>query len=71
MNKMCADPQKTIMLPIKHVYYINDTWSMALNDYGPKNKKCCRYNPVIFDNFSNFGRTIQLKNNNEQSIKVS
>ena len=62
------------MLQTKHVYYIDDIWSLDildLKDYGPKNNRGYRYVLVIIDNFSKYGWTISLKNKNAQTIKDS
>ena len=56
------------------VYHIDDTWSLDildLKDYGSENNRIYRYNLVIIDNFSKFGRTIPLKTKNAQTIKDS
>ena len=50
---------------------IDDTWSsyfLDMNDYGPENNRGYRYVLIVVDNFSEFGRTIPLKNKYAQSI---
>ena len=54
------------------VYHIDDIWSLDildLKDYGPESNRGFRYVSVITDNFSQFGWTIPLKNENVQNIK--
>ena len=54
------------------VYHIDDIWSLDnldLKDYGPENNRGYRYVLVIIDNFSKYGWTIPLKNENAITIK--
>ena len=44
---------------------------LDLKDYGPKNNRGYRYVLVVIDNFSKFGWTVPLKNENAQTIKDS
>ena len=56
------------------VYHIDDTWSLDildLKDYGPENKRGYRYVLDAIDNFSKYGWTIPLKNENAQAITDS
>ena len=56
------------------VYHIDDVWSLDvldLIDYGPENNRGYRYVLVIIDNFSKYGWTVPLKNNNALTIKES
>ena len=56
------------------VYFIDDIWSLDildLKDYGPENNRGYRYVLVIIDNFSKFGWTVPIKNENAQTIKDS
>ena len=57
-----------------NVYYIDNIWSLDildLKDYGVENKRGYRYVSVVIDNFSKFGWTTPLKNENAQTIKDS
>ena len=56
------------------VYHIDATWFLDIldsKDYGPKKKTGYRYILVKLDNFSNFARTLALKNQNAQLIEHS
>ena len=56
------------------VHYIDDIWSLDildLKDYGPENNRGYRYVLVTIDNFSSFGWTVPMKNENAQTIKDS
>ena len=57
-----------------NVYYIDDIWSLDildLKDFGSENNRGYRYVLVTIDNFSKYGWTIPLKNENAQTIKDS
>ena len=75
INEIYSKPPKKYYNTNKtNVYYNDDTWSLDildLNDYGPENNKGYRYVLVIIDNFSKFGWTVPLKNENAQTIKYS
>ena len=67
-------PKKNYVTNKTDVYYIDDIWSLDildLKDYGPENNRGYRYILVTIDNFSKFGRTVPLKNQNAQTIKGS
>ena len=67
-------PKKNYATNKTDVYHIDDIWSLDildLKDYGPENNKNYRYVLVVIDNFSNFGRTVLLKNKSAQTIKDS
>ena len=56
------------------VYYIDHNCSLDIidmKDYGPENNRGYRYVLVVIDNFSKFGWTIPLKNENARTIKDS
>ena len=62
---------KRIALQTKHVYHINNIWSLGfldLKDYGPGNIRGSKYVLVIIDNFSNYGWTLPLKSKIAQTI---
>ena len=65
-------PKKNYITHKTDVYHIDDIWSLHildLEDYGPKNNRGYRYVLVVKDNFSKFGWTIPLKNENAQTKK--
>ena len=67
-------PKKNYNTNKRNVYYIDDTWSLDildLKDYDPENNRNYRYVLVIIDNFSKYGWTIPLKNENAQTKKDS
>ena len=56
------------------VYHIDGIWSLdilELKDYGREKNKGYIYVLVSIDNFSKFGWTVPLKNENAQTIKDS
>ena len=75
INEIYSKPPKNYYATNKtDIYPIHEIWSLDildLKDYGPENKKNCRYVLVIIDNSSKFGWTINLKNKNAQTIKDS
>ena len=75
INEIYSKPPKKNYITNKtDVYYIDDIWSLDildLKDYGPENNKGYRYILVTIDNFSKYGWTIPLKNENGQTIKDS
>ena len=75
INEIYSKPPKKYYSTNKtDVYHIDDTWSLDildLKDYGPENNRGYRYVLVIIDNFSKFGWTVPLKNENSQTIKDS
>ena len=75
INEIYSKPPKKYYPTNKtHVYHIDEIWSLDildLKDYGPRNNRGYRYVTVIIDNFSRFGWTVALKNNNAQTIKDS
>ena len=67
-------PKKNYATNKTDVYHIDDIWSLDildLKDYGPGNNRNHRYVLVIIDNFSKYGWTVPLKNENAQTIKDS
>ena len=65
-------PQRNYITNKTDVHHIDDIWSLDildLKDYGPENKRGYRYVSVVIDNFSKFGWTVPLKNENAQTIK--
>ena len=67
-------PKKNYATNKTDVYYIDNIWSLDilyLKDYGSENNRGYRYVLVIIDNFSKFGWTVPLKNENAQTIKDS
>ena len=67
-------PKKSFATNKTDVYHIDDIWSLDildLKDYGPGNNRGYRHVLVIIDNFSKFGWTSPLKNENAQKIKDS
>ena len=67
-------PKKNYATNKTDVYHIDDIWSLDIldsKDYGSENNRGYRYVLVVFDNFSKFGWTIPLKNENAQTIKDS
>ena len=65
-------PKKNYVTNKTDVYYIDDIWSsdiLDLKDYDPKKNRGFIYVLVIIDNFSKFGWTTPLKNENAQTIK--
>ena len=65
-------PRKSCPTNKTDVNHIDVIWSLDildLKDYGPKNNRGYRYVLVIIDNFSKYGWTIPLKNNNALTIK--
>ena len=67
-------PRRTYPTNKTDVYHIDDIWSLDildLKDYGPENNRGYRYVLVVIDNFSKFGWTIPLKNENAQTIRDS
>ena len=75
LNEIYSKPPKKYYSTNKtDVYHIDDTWSLDildLKDYGPENNRGYRYVLVIIDNFSKFGWTVPLKNQNAQTIRES
>ena len=73
IDEICSTPPKKNYPTNKTIIKsIDDTWSsdfLDMNDYGIKNNKGYRYILVVVDNFSKFGWTIPLKNQNAQSIR--
>ena len=64
-------PKKNYSTNKTDVYHIDDIWSpeiLDLKSYGPENNRGDRYVLVIIDDFSNFGWTVPLKNENAQTI---
>ena len=74
-NEIYSKPHKKDYVTNKtDVYHIDDIWSLDildLKDYGSENNKGYQYVLVIIDNFSTFGWTVPLKNENAQTIKDS
>ena len=67
-------PRKNYATNKTDVYHIDHIWSLDildLKDYGPENNRGYRYVLVVIDNFSKFGWTVPLKNENAQTIKDS
>ena len=67
-------PRKSYPTNKTDVYHIDDIWSLDfldLKDYGIENNRGYRYVLVTIDNFSKYGWTGPLKNNNAQTIKDS
>ena len=67
-------PQKEYSTDKTDVYRIDDIWSsdiLDLKGYRPENNRNYRYVLVVFDNFSEFGWTVPLKNKNAQTINDS
>ena len=67
-------PRKNYATNKTDVYHIDHIWSLDildLKDYGPENNKGYRYVLVVIDNFSKFGWTVPLKNENAQTLKDS
>ena len=67
-------PKKNYATNKTNVYHINDIWCLDIldfKDYGPENNKAYRFVLVIIENFSKFGWTIPLKNQNAQTLKDS
>ena len=67
-------PKKNYVTKKTDVHHVDDTWSLDvldLKDYGPENNRGYRYVLVIIDNFSKFGWTVPLKNENVQTINDS
>ena len=66
INEIYSQPPKQNYATNRtNVYYIDDVWSLEildLNDYGPENNRGYRCVLVVFDNFSEFGSTLPLKN---------
>ena len=55
------------------VYHIDDIWSLDkldLESVPSENNRKHRYVSIVIDNFSNFGRTLALKNKNSQTKKI-
>ena len=75
INEIYSKPPKKNYITNKtDVYHIDDIWSLDildLKDYGPENNRGYRYFLVTIDNFSKFGWTIPLKNENAQTMKDS
>ena len=75
INEIYSKPPKKIYITNKtNVYHIDDTWSLDilnLKDYGPENNRGYRYVLVTIDNFSKYGWTVPLKNENAQTIQNS
>ena len=70
INEIYSKPPKKNYITNKtDVYHIDDI--LDLKDYGPENNRGYRYVLVIIDNFSKYGWTIPLKNENAQTIKDS
>ena len=74
-NDIYSKPLKKIYLTNKtNVYNFDDIWSLDildLKDYGPENYRNYRFVLVVMDNFSKFGWTIPLKNEEALTIKDS
>ena len=67
-------PRKNYPTNKTNVYYIDNIWSLdilVLKDYGPEYNRGYRYVLVVIDNFSKYGWTVPLKNENAQTIKNS
>ena len=75
INELYSKPPKNNYATNKtDNYHIDDIWSLDildLKDYGPENNRGYRYDLVVFDNFSNIGWTVPLKNQTGQTIKDS
>ena len=75
INEIYSKPPKKYYPTNKtDVYHIDDTWSLDildLKDYGPENNRGYRYVLVVINNFSKYGWTIPLKNENAITIKDS
>ena len=75
INEIYSKPPKKKYATNKiDVYHIHDIWSLDildLEDYGPENNRGYRYVLVIIDNFSKFGLTTALENENAITIKDS
>ena len=75
INEIYSKPPKRNYATNKtDVYHIDDIWSLDILDlknYGPENNRGYRYVLVVIDNFSKFGWTVPLKNENAQTIKDS
>ena len=75
INEIYSKPPKRNYITNKtNVYHIDEIWSFDIldfKDYGPENNRGYRYVLVIIDNFSKYGWTIPLKNENAQTIKDS
>ena len=73
INEIYSKPPKRNYATNKtDVYHNDDIWSLDildLKDYGPENIRGYRYVSVIIDNFSKFGWTVPIKNENAQTIK--
>ena len=67
-------PKKNYPTNKTDVNYLDDILSLDiidLEDNGPENNRGYRYVLVVFDNFSNVGWTIGLKNKNAETVKDS
>ena len=56
------------------VYHIDDNWSLGildLKDYAPENNRNYRYVSIVTDNFSKYGWTVAMRNENGITIKDS
>ena len=75
LNEFYSKPPKKIYATNRtDVYHIDDIWSLDtldLKEYGPENNRRYRYVLVILDNFSKFGCTTPLKNENAQTMKLT
>ena len=75
INEIYSKPPKKFYPTNKtNVYHIDDIWSLDildLKDYGSENNRGNRYILVVIDNFSKFGWTVALKNENVLTIKDS
>ena len=75
VNEICSKPSKKNYATNKtDVYHIDDIWSLDIldiKDYGPENITGYRYVLVFTDNFTKYGWTVPLKNNNSRTIKDS
>ena len=66
-------PKKNYATNKTDVYHMDDLWSLDildLIDYSPENNRGYRYVLVIIDNFSKFGWTVPLKNENAPTKKT-
>ena len=74
-GEIYSKPRKKIYATNKtDVYNVSDISSLDILDlkiYGPENNRSHRYVLVRNDNFSKFGWTIPLKNNEAQTMKDS
>ena len=75
IDEIYSKPPKNNYLTNKtDVYHLDDIWNLDildLKDYGPENIRGYIYILVIINNFSKFGLTKPLKNENAQTIRLS